>query len=179
MQLTKRDKTFLLKLARKSITEALKQKTVNVQKAARIKFSKEPGVFVTLLRNGNLRGSMGYPEKTYGLIDAVVKAARDAAFKDPRFKPVRKAELAGIKLRVDILSRFIPTSIKGIKPGRHGIYLEYGLFKAVQLPEDGAKNNWTAREIVENTLRKAGLAPEMWKDKNVRIFKFTTNAFED
>lgn len=171
----------LLRLARSAIEEAFHHKSVFVPARLRRQkaFSQQPGVFVTLLKKGELRGSLGYPEGTYPLIDAVIKAARDAAFNDPRFKAVKKSELEQLRIRLDVLSRFKKVSIKGIRPHKDGIYIEYGLFKGLQLPEDAKKFKWTARQMVENTLRKAGLAAEMWKDKSLRIYRFTTQAFEE
>ena len=179
--LTKSQGNLLLKLARKAIEEALKHKTVKVSTAVRRKkiFLQQPGVFVTLLKNGELTGSVGYPEGTYPLIDAVIRAARDAAFNDPRFKAVKKSGLQQLKIRIDVLSKFKQTGISGIKPRKQGIYVKYGPFKALQLPEDAKKFKWTARQMIENCLRKAGLAAEMWNDKNVRIYRFTTMAFEE
>ena len=171
----------LLQLARKAIEEALKHKTANVPVAVRKQkaFSQQPGVFVTILRNGELRGSVGYPQDTYLLIDGVIMAARDAAFKDPRFKAVKKNELRQLRIRIDVLSKFQLTRISGIKPGKHGIFIEYGLFKALQLPEDARKYKWTAAETVQNALRKAGLAPELWNGRNLKIYRFTTQKFEE
>lgn len=171
----------LLKLARKAVEEALKHKTVKVAATVRKQkaFSQQPGVFVTILKNGELSGSMGYPEGTYQLIDGVIRAARDAAFNDPRFKDVKRNELSKLSLRIDVLSKFKQTSITAIRPRRHGIYVQYGPFKAIQLPEDARKFKWTAKEMVENALRKAGLAREMWNDKNLRIYRFTTQKFEE
>ncbi len=171
----------LLRLARKAIEEALKRKTVQVPAALRKQkaFSQQPGVFVTLLKNSELRGSVGYPQGTYPLIDGVIMAARDAAFKDPRFKAVRKNELQQLRISIDVLSKFKATTVKGIKPRKHGIYIEYGVFKALQLPEDARKYKWTAAETVQNALRKAGLAPELWNDRNLRIYRFTAQRFEE
>ena len=182
--LTKAQGNMLLKVARAAIEKAFRHKTVFVPPRLRKQksFLQHPGVFVTLLKKGEsigFRGSMGYPQGTYSLIDGVIKAARDAAFNDPRFKAVKKSELPQLRIRVDVLSKFRKTSIKGIRPQRHGIYVEYGLFKALQLPEDAKKFGWTARETVENTLRKAGLAPEMRNDKNLSIYRFTTQVFEE
>ena len=170
----------LLKLARKAIEEALKRKTVQVPAGLRTQktFSQQPGVFVTLLKNKELRGSMGYPQGTYSLVDGVIRAARDAAFNDPRFKAVKKSELQQLRIRVDVLSRFRKTEIRGIRPAKDGIYVEYGLFKGLQLPEDARKYKWTARETVEKALRKAGLASEMWNDKNLKIYRFSTQTYE-
>lgn len=180
-KISKAQGSILLKLARAAIEAAFRHK--GVPTPARLQkqkaFSQQPGVFVTLLKNRELRGSMGYPQGTYPLIDAVVKAARDAAFNDPRFKAVKKSEMPQLRIRIDVLSKFRRTGVKGIKPQRHGIYVEFGLFKGLQLPEDARKFKWTAKEMVENALRKAGLAPEMWKDRNVRIYRFTTQTLEE
>ncbi len=169
----------LLRLARKSIEHALKHRTVSVAEAMRKQFKQQQGIFVTLLKDGELRGSMGYPPGSYPLADGVVMAARDAAFKDPRFKPVRKKELEQLKIRIDLLSRLIPARISQLRPGRHGAYVEFGVFKGLQLPEDAKKYKWTPKELVQNALRKAGLAPEMWTDKNVKIYKFTTAVIKE
>lgn len=180
-KITKAQGSTLLKLARGSIERAFRHKGTALPKNIRkIKaFSTQPGVFVTLLKKGEFMGSMGYPQGTYSLADAVIKAARDAAFNDPRFKAVKKSELPRLRIRIDVLSRFKRTNIRGLRPHKDGIYIEYGLFKGLQLPEDAKKFKWTAREAVENALRKAGLAPEMWKDRNVRIYKFATMAIEE
>lgn len=179
--LTKAQGSTLLKLARSAIEEAFRHKSVFIPAHLRKQkaFAQQHGVFVTLLKKGEFRGSMGYPQGTYPLADAVVKAARDAAFNDPRFKAVKKSELKQLSIRIDVLSSFKATAVKGIKPQRHGIYIEFGVFKGLQLPEDAKKYKWTAREMVENTLRKAGLASEMWNDKNLKIYRFTTTAFEE
>ncbi len=179
--LTKAKGAALLRLARSAIEKALKHKGVAVPAKLRSQkaFLQQPGVFVTLLKKGEFRGSMGYPQSTYPLADAVVKAARDAAFNDPRFKAVKKSELPQLRIRIDVLSNFKATAVKGIKPQRHGIYIQFGVFKGLQLPEDAKKYKWTAREMVQNTLRKAGLASEMWNDKSLKIYRFTTTAFEE
>ncbi|MBI2144615.1 AmmeMemoRadiSam system protein A [Candidatus Woesearchaeota archaeon] len=172
---------LLLKLARKAIEEALKHKTAQLPLSARRQeaISQQLGVFVTLLKNSELRGSMGYPEGTYPLADGVIKAARDAAFNDARFKRLGKIELPQLQIRVDVLSRFKPAKISEVRPGKHGVYVKLGPFKALQLPEDAKKFKWTGRQMVENALRRAGLAPEMWNDRNLKICMFTTQAFEE
>ena len=179
--ITKAQGSVLLQIARGAIREAFDHKTVFVPhhiRKAKV-FMQQPGIFVALLKNGELKGSMGYPQGTYALIDGVIMAARDAAFKDPRFKAVKKGELPQLQIRIDVLSKFQPTKISGIKPRKHGIFIEYGPFKALQLPEDTKKSKWTPQETIENALRKAGLAPEMWNDKNVKIYRFTTRKFEE
>jgi AmmeMemoRadiSam system protein A len=170
---------FLLKLARHSIERAFAHKSVDIPNSTQKKFSGQPGVFVTLLKKGELHGSMGYPPDTYPLVDSIIHAARDAAFCDPRFKTFKKKDLPLIRIRIDILSNFKKTKMKDIKPGKDGILVRYGPFKALQLPEDEKKFGMTAKIAVQNTLRKAGLASEMWNDQNLDIYKFTTHTFEE
>ena len=179
--ITKAQGSVLLQIARNAVKEAFEHKTVFVPHHIRNAkaFMQQPGVFVTLLKNKQLRGSVGFSPSTYPLVDGVIRAARDAAFNDPRFKKVRKGELPMLRIRIDILSRFTLTNVKGIKPQKDGIYVEFGLFKALQLPEDAKKFRWTARETIENALRKAGLAPEMWNDRNLKVYRFTTTALEE
>ena len=179
--ISKKEGSMLVQLARDAIDEAFQHKTVFVPHKVRKSraFLQKPGLFVTLLKDGQLRGSMGYPQGTYPLVDAVIRAARDAAFNDSRFKKVRQSEMPGLRIRIDVLSQFKETAVKGINPKKNGIFVQYGPFKGLQLPEDARKFKWTARQMVENSLRKAGLAPEMWKGKNLKIYKFGTKTFED
>ena len=185
--ITKAQGTALLQIARDTLKEAFEHKTVLVPHS--IRKSKEllqpSGVFVTILKNSQLRGSMGYPPGTYSLVDGVIRASRDAAFNDPRFKRVRSDELDELHIRIDVLSKLAqvkPTMqaiTKNIQAGKHGVFVVYGPFKGLQLPEDARKYKWTARETVEKALRKAGLASEMWNDKNLKIYRFTTKALEE
>ena len=185
--ITKAQGKVLLQIARDTLKEAFEHKTVLVPHS--IRKSKEllqpSGVFVTILKNSQLRGSMGYPPGTYSLVDGVIRAARDAAFNDLRFKSVRSDELHELRIRIDVMSKLAqvkPTKqaiTKNIRAGKHGVFVEYGPFKGLQLPEDAKKNKWTARECVQKALQKAGLAQEMWKDKSIKIYRFITQVIEE
>ena len=63
------------------------------------------GVFVTLHANGDLRGCIGHIEPTRGrLTDEVADVAPLAAFRDPRFPPLRADELDGVDIEVSVLT---------------------------------------------------------------------------
>ena len=179
--LTKAQGILLLRLARSAIIEGFKKQTMHVPESLRKSraFLQKPGLFVTILKEGQLRGSVGYPQGTYPMVDAVIRAARDAAFKDSRFKKVRQGEMDGLRIRIDILSLFREAAVKSVNPRKNGVFVQYGPFKGLLLPEDARKFKWTARQMVENAVRKAGLAPEMWKSKNLKIYKFSAKAFEE
>ena len=185
--ITKAQSRILLQIARDALKEAFEHKTVLVPHSIRkAKELLQPsGVFVTILKNGQLRGSMGYPPGTYPLVDGVMRAARDAAFNDPRFKTVRSDEMHELRIRIDVLSKLAqvkPTQQaigQSIKAGKHGVFVEYGPFKGLQLPEDAKKYKWTAKECVQKALQKAGLAQEMWNDKSIKIYRFVTQVLEE
>ena len=69
------------------------------------------GVFVTLTKAGELRGCIGFPYPVMPLGDAIEDAAVAAATGDPRFPPVRKDELASVRLEVTILT--VPLPVEG------------------------------------------------------------------
>lgn len=77
---------FLVKLARKSIETYLKDgKVINVPDDVNPILKEEMGAFVTLHRDGDLRGCIGYPEPVKPLAQAVIEVAISAATGDPRF----------------------------------------------------------------------------------------------
>ena len=74
------------------------------RKEIETKFKEKQGVFVTLNKNGQLRGCIGYPQPIMPLYKAVINAARAAAFEDPRFPAVRKDELKEISFELSVLT---------------------------------------------------------------------------
>jgi AmmeMemoRadiSam system protein B/AmmeMemoRadiSam system protein A len=69
--------------------------------------------FVTLRRNGALRGCIGSPVAWRPLIADVVDHAFNAAFKDPRFPRLHLLELAGLELSVSVLTPPTPMQFAG------------------------------------------------------------------
>ena len=120
------DAKLLIKLARDSISSFFTNKALNLRDTD--KFSKKQGVFVTLNLLGRLRGCIGYLEPVLELQRAVIQAARSAAFKDPRFPPLRESELEDITIEISVLT--VPKVIEVEKPkeyldkikiGKHGL----------------------------------------------------------
>ncbi len=65
---------------------------------------RKAGAFVTLHKEGNLRGCIGtiFPVQK-SLAEEIIHNAVSAAFRDPRFEPVREEELPLITCSVDVL----------------------------------------------------------------------------
>lgn len=148
-------------------------------------FSKMRGVFVTLTRKGELRGCIGFPYPTFPLGKAISEAAISAALEDPRFPPVRAAELPDLKVEVTVLS--VPELLgaepgerpRAVEVGRHGLIVKgYGR-SGLLLPQVPVEWKWDSREFLDHTCRKAGLPAGCWKEKDVEVFIFEGQIFHE
>jgi hypothetical protein len=185
--LTKEQGKKLLKLARESIETSFSGNYPDIPEKIKKDFSEKQGVFVTLHnKRGQLRGCIGYPMPTLALFDAIVSAARSAAFQDPRFSPIKKEDMDDIVVEISVLT--VPELIKvnspreyleKIKIGDDGLIIKSAFSSGLLLPQVATEYNWDAEEFLMHTCNKAGLNPEAWKDKNVKLYKFQAQIFSE
>lgn len=178
------DKTSLLKLARDSIETYFSKKEPAIEKTK--KFSKKQGVFVTLKKNGRLRGCIGYPQPYFPLYTAIINAARAAAFEDSRFNPVTKDELKEIKIEISVLT--VPELIevkkpeeclKKIKIGEDGLIIR-GIFRSgLLLPQVFVEYKASPKQALEMLCEKAGLNHDAWENLDNKIYKFQAEIFHE
>lgn len=184
MALTEKEKLFLLDLARTTIKTLL-----DGHKAEDIKVDKDDitgalaenrGVFVTLNKKDHeLRGCIGYILPMLPLWQAVMENARNAAFRDPRFEPLKKDEFNQIKIEISVLT--VPETISDItrfRVGIDGIILKKGYNQAVFLPQVAPEQGWDAQTTMQYLSMKAGLAPGAWKD-GATFETFQAEVFEE
>ena len=146
-------------------------------------FSRKRGVFVTLTREGELRGCIGFPYPHHPLGEAIREAAVSAALGDPRFPPVRAAELPLIRIDVTVLS--IPEILAAapearpekIKIGRHGLIVRGHGTSGLLLPQVATECCWDSRQFLDHTCRKAGLPAGCWRQKEVEVYTFEGQVF--
>jgi AmmeMemoRadiSam system protein B/AmmeMemoRadiSam system protein A len=154
----------LLSIARGAIEEQLLGKAAATADAA---WLRKPGAsFVTLLRNGELRGCIGSLEAARPLGADVADNALGAAFRDPRFPALRAEEWAQCELEVSLLSarrrlRFADEAdlLSQIVAAEDGLILEAEGRRATFLPQVWASVP-DKRAFLAELLRKAGLAPD-------------------
>jgi AmmeMemoRadiSam system protein A len=124
--------------------------------------------FVTLQQRGDLRGCIGTLAAYRPLVEDVAAHAFAAAFKDPRFMPLRPEELAGLEIHISVLTAPEPLRfsseedlLRQIRPGIDGLILEDGLHRGTFLP-----SVWEslpeARLFLNHLKRKAGLPENYW-----------------
>ncbi len=186
MELTLKEGKELIKLARDAIYSKLFGKEPAVSDALKKKFSEKRGVFVTLKRNNELRGCIGYVEALFPLYDAIIKAAKAAAFSDPRFSSLMGNEFKDIKIEVSVLTKpeLIDISepeeyLKKIKVGSDGLIVSGMYGSGLLLPQVATENGWNAEEFLEHTCIKAGLYKEAWKESNVKVYRFQAQVFDE
>lgn len=98
--LSETERAQLLKIARKAIEARVRDNTrydarLDADSPALTEALQQPcGAFVTLHKGGELRGCIGLIEAVKPLYQSIQEMAVAAAVHDPRFPPVRAAELA-------------------------------------------------------------------------------------
>ncbi len=137
------------------------------------------GLFVTLRKQGELRGCIGRIETNEPLAKSVGRVAVDAALHDGRFPPVSAEELPQLHVEVSVLTHPVRLAdATAIIPGRDGVILEWQGRSGVFLPQVWDETGWTRVEFLrELASQKAGLPPEAWRQAT--LYAFQDQAFEE
>jgi AmmeMemoRadiSam system protein A len=186
-RLTEEEGRNLLRVARETIQHALfgAENDGLSEPASSPKFAERRGTFVTLTINRGLRGCIGHiiPQET--LIEGVRVNALNAAFRDPRFKPLSKSEFDHIKIEVSILTepRALPYSDAGelllkLRPGKDGLIIKKGYHQATFLPQVWEQLQ-DKRAFLSHLCMKAGLAGNAWETEKLEVFTYQVQAFHE
>ncbi|MBU4304295.1 MAG: AmmeMemoRadiSam system protein B [Candidatus Omnitrophica bacterium] len=177
--LTQEQKQKLLNVARASINKFVKtgkRTEVNTDDAV---FLGKSGAFVTIYKNGILRGCIGRIAADKPMIHVVNEMAVEAASADPRFPPLQEHELNAVSLEISVLSPLkLITDIDEIEVGTHGIIIQKEFYSGLLLPQVAVEYGWTREEFLQHTCLKAGLGPNDWQ-KGAQIYIFSAEVFGD
>ena len=173
--LTNQEKEKLLTIARSTIHEYLKSgKTITIDQTELTPNMKLTcGAFVTLHKNGELRGCIGRFVADEPLYSIVQKMAIAAATEDSRFPIVKMDELSDIDIEISVLTPLKKIdSIDEIEMGRHGIYIKKGFASGTFLPQVALETGWTKEEFLGYCARnKAGIGWNGWKDADIYTYE--------
>ncbi len=169
---------ILVGIARGAITEALGGECAPAHQGQWL--DEKGATFVTLTQNGELRGCIGSLQAHRPLAQDVRHNALAAAFRDPRFEPLVRRELATTECEVSLLSAAEAIdfsdeedALARLRPGVDGIILEYGHCRSTFLPQVWEQLS-LPRHFMEQLKRKAGLPGDFWASE-IRLSRYTVS----
>ncbi|RJR41799.1 MAG: AmmeMemoRadiSam system protein A [Desulfobacteraceae bacterium] len=185
--LTEEEGKHLLSVARKTIEERLfnQEKGPSSDQSDSPRYKEKRGTFVTLTIEGGLRGCIGHiiPQET--LIEGVRINAVNAAFKDPRFRPLTPKEWRNVKIEVSILTDPAPLPysdakdlLSELRPGKDGVILKKGFNQATFLPQVWEQLP-KSEDFLTQLCYKAGLNGDAWKREKLEILIYQVQAFHE
>lgn len=134
--------------------------------------------FVTIKIARELRGCIGTLEAQRALISDVVSNAYGAAFHDPRFPALTRAEFRMLDVHISVLSEPQPMAVASeaellaqLRPGVDGLVLQEGYHRGTFLPAVWEQLS-EPREFVRHLKRKAGLPADYWSPA-LRVSRYT------
>lgn len=144
------------------------------------------GAFVTIRKDGDLRGCMGRPTPRRPLAVTVGEAAVTAATDDPRFPAMEIEELDDAVITVSVLTNPEPIDVDdaseyldAIEVGRDGLIVEQGSHRGLLLPQVAIDNDWDAQKFLIETCRKAKLTGTAYTEPETTVSRFSAQKFTE
>ena len=185
IKLSDEEQRLCLKLARQSILHGLQQGSALQVRTADYSndLQQQAACFVTLHKDGQLRGCIGALEAYQPLINDIVEHAFSAAFQDPRFPALKEDEYKKLEIDISVLGKPVPMRfdseedlLQQIRPNVDGLILEFGYNRGTFLP-----SVWEQlpdkKEFLNHLKMKAGL-PMHWWDNGAKISRYETFSFK-
>jgi AmmeMemoRadiSam system protein A len=178
-ELNEEQRKTLLRIARQSIAAVIEGRPPDWKADDFDETLRQPaGAFVTLTRDGDLRGCIGSIQAVDPLYKAVASSAVSSGFRDPRFPPLSPGELVHLELEISVMGPIERvTNIEDITVGRDGLIISRGAHAGLLLPQVASEYGWDRQTFLEQTCRKAGLPPDAWRADDCRIEKFSAFVF--
>ena len=172
---------YMVDICKKAILSRFSEEKIYINHAN--VFNQIGACFVTLKKQGGLRGCIGSIIAHQPLINDIIIHAQDAAFRDPRFNPVEESEVKDLTIDISLLSSPIPIEFKDeedllnkITPYKDGIIIRDKNKQAVYLPsvwEDLPDK----KEFLQSLKVKAGMSPYYFSS-TFESFRFETEYIE-
>ncbi|OLA93954.1 MAG: hypothetical protein BHW64_05725 [Candidatus Melainabacteria bacterium LEY3_CP_29_8] len=134
--------------------------------------------FVTIYKNGHLRGCIGSIIPSSPIIEDIANNAYNASYKDPRFYPLVKEEFCDIEFEISILTPLTKLEFKNqdelldkIKIDIDGLIIHDKNYQAVYLPQvwehfkiEGFEDKDIKLQFLQSLKEKAGLNKDHFSD---------------
>ena len=182
----------LVFLAKEAVENYIKEgKIISVPEDFPKEFlERKAGTFVTIEKNGNLRGCIGtYLPLRKNIAEEIISNAIAAATEDYRFGPIQKEELPYLSYTVYILSEpELVKDLKELEPKKYGIIVktvsisssEDVVFNGHFVPKTGLllpdlEGIDTIEKQISIACQKGGIDPQQEK---IIIYKFTVEKYQ-
>jgi AmmeMemoRadiSam system protein A len=174
-------KRFLLRLSRQTLTSYLDDGSLPPHEATAVALREPRATFVTLRRraDGELRGCRGQRVATHPLVTSVVQMTVASAVDDPRFEPVRLAEVPGLHIEISALTPPEPIRPEQVVVGRHGLIVSAGRVAGLLLPQVPLEYGWDREQFLRAVCEKAGLPGHAWRVAGVRLEAFEAEVWQE
>lgn len=145
---------------------------------------KNAATFVTLTQNGQLRGCIGSLQAYRPLLDDIRENACNAAFRDPRFKPLSAEELPATRVEVSLLTPAVAMQFSSeadalaqLRPNIDGIIFSAGSRRSTFLPQVWEQLPKPA-DFMAHLKQKAGLPTTYW-GSDVKLERYTVEKWKE
>jgi AmmeMemoRadiSam system protein A len=178
MQFTAEQQRGLLAYARRVLVGIVNDGKKIEEKPADENFLEKAGVFVSLHKDKELRGCIGFIEPIASIWEAITENTISSATNDFRFPPVTSDELDDLKIEISILTPPIQCQREEIEPNKNGVIIQSGIHKATYLPQV-----WEVlpepEQFYSSLCQKAGLEQNCWRGKSIKFLKYEAIVFHE
>lgn len=186
-RLTREEGEELIALARKTIEAELFGSDTPPEEGMEISpgLLEKRGTFVTLTVDKGLRGCIGNIIPDDSVTEGVKRNALNAAFGDPRFRPLTAEEWERVRVEISILSDPLPLVyskpqelLDMLRPGLDGVIIRKGMRQATFLPQVWEQLPEKS-EFLTHLCLKAGLDGDAWRKGPLDVLTYDVQAFEE
>ena len=185
--LTEAEGKYLLSEARKTIQASIAGEKDTAKEKVNLPavFNEPRGTFVTLTIRSNLRGCIGHIIPQESLIEGIRVNAINAAFRDPRFRPLSMDEWKNVRIEISILTEPKPLAysegndlLAKLRPGIDGVIIKKGFHQSTFLPQvwDQLPDK---KAFLNHLCLKAGLDEDAWEKGDLDVSTYQVQAFEE
>lgn len=148
-------------------------------------FNKDRGTFVTLHKNGQLRGCIGTIAPVESIREGIRRNAINAAFGDPRFANLTPEEFTLVDIEISILTDPEPLAytdgvdlLSKLRPNIDGVIIRDGMASATFLPQVWEQLP-RPEDFLSHLCIKAGLSTDVWQNRNLEVQTYQVQHFSE
>ena len=182
---TLKQKTYLLELARQTLVHYFETGDILSVDISQVDsaLTQKLGTFVTLTKNGELRGCIGHNEPMQAIYKDVIDNALSASFKDNRFEVLQESELEDLHIEISILTEpkkieysLVKNLLNSLHSSEDGVLIKKGHNSATYLPQVWEELS-NKEEFLTSLCLKAGLRPDVWKTGDLEVYTYQAEVF--